>query len=65
MEPLFLSLDEVLEMHRQQIDGYGGAHGIRDAGGLQSALATLATPEASNGSDYLHPSVPSMAAAYL
>ena len=62
MDPLFLSLDEVLEMHQQQIDRYGGSPGIRDSGGLQSALAT---PQATFGGEYLHSSIPAMAAAYL
>jgi death-on-curing family protein len=62
MDPLFLSLDEVLEMHQQQIDRYGGSSGIRDSGGLQSAIAT---PQATFGGEYLHPSIPAMAAAYL
>ena len=62
MNPLFLSLDEVLEMHQQQIDRYGGSAGIRDSGGLQSALAT---PQATFDGVYLHPSIPAMAAAYL
>ena len=62
MDPLFLSLDEVLEMHQQQIDQYGGSPGIRDSGGLQSALAT---PQATFSGEYLHPSIPTMAAAYL
>ena len=35
MEPLFLSLDEVLEMHEEQIERYGGAHGLRDTAGLE------------------------------
>ena len=30
MEPLFPSLEEVLEIHRQQIERYGGASGVRD-----------------------------------
>lgn len=62
MEPLFLSLDEVVEIHGQQIDRYGGSPGIRDSGGLQSALAT---PQATFGGEYLHQSMPAMAAAYL
>ncbi len=62
MDPLFLSLDEALEMHQQQIDRYGGSPGIRDSGGLQSALAT---PQATFGGEFLHPSIPAMAAAYL
>jgi len=40
MDPLFLSLDEVLEIHDQQIELYGGSAGLRDPGGLESAVAT-------------------------
>lgn len=59
---MFLSLDEALEMHQQQIDRYDGPSGIRDSGGLQSALAT---PQATFDGEYLHRSIPAMAAAYL
>jgi death on curing protein len=62
MEPVFLSLDEVLEIHEQQIDRYGGTHGLRDAAGLESAVAT---PQATFGGEFLHASIPAMAAAYL
>ncbi len=62
MAPLFLSLDEVLEIHEQQIERYGGSHGIRDTGGLESAVAT---PQATFGGEFLHCSIPAMAAAYL
>ncbi len=34
----FLSLEEVLEIHRALIDRFGGANGIRDMGLLESAL---------------------------
>jgi death-on-curing protein len=61
-EPVFLSLDEVLEIHEQQIDRYGGSAGLRDAAGLESAVAT---PQATYGGVFLHTSVPAMAAAYL
>lgn len=61
-EPVFLSLDEVLEIHEQQIERYGGSPGIRDAAGLESAIAT---PRATFGGEYLHTSIPAMAAAYL
>jgi death-on-curing protein len=37
MEPLFLTLDEVLEIHEQQIELDGGSDGIRDVAGLESA----------------------------
>ena len=35
---LFLSLDEVLEIHRRVIETFGGAGGVRDLGLLESAL---------------------------
>ena len=62
MEPIFLTLDEVQEMHEQQIELYGGSHGVRDLGALESAVAT---PQATFGGEFLHPTIASMAAAYL
>ncbi|MEW6055354.1 MAG: type II toxin-antitoxin system death-on-curing family toxin [Bdellovibrionota bacterium] len=62
MEPIFLRLDEVLEIHRDQIEHYGGTLGIRDQGLLQSALAQ---PSVSFGGSYLHADLYEMAAAYL
>jgi death-on-curing protein len=61
MDPLFLSLDEVLEIHEQQIERYGGSSGIRDAAALESAIAT---PQVTFGGEFLHRSMPAMAAAY-
>jgi len=34
----FLTLAEVLAIHQDQIDRYGGSDGVRDAGQLESAL---------------------------
>lgn len=62
MEPLFLSLDEVLEIHERQIAMYGGSSGVRDTAGLESAIAT---PQATFGGEFLHRSIPAMAAACL
>jgi len=62
MQPLFLTLDEVLEIHSQQIARYGGADGLRDAAGLESAVAT---PQATFDGEWLHGTIPAMAAAYL
>ena len=62
MTPDFLSLAEVLEIHRDQIERYGGKAGIRDLGLLQSALAM---PAARFGGRYLHGDLFEMAAAYL
>ncbi len=38
-EPDFLSLDDVLLIHEQQLARYGGSSGIRDQGLLESAIA--------------------------
>src|SRR5579859_5456142 len=62
MDAFFLSLDEVLEIHEQQIERYGGSSGLRDVAALESAVAT---PQATFGGEFLHSSVPAMAAAYL
>ena len=61
-EPIFLSLDEALLIHADQIRSYGGSHGVRDLGLLSSALAM---PGASFGGLHLHTSLAEMAAAYL
>ncbi|HEY3247506.1 MAG TPA: type II toxin-antitoxin system death-on-curing family toxin [bacterium] len=60
--PLFLTLAEVVEIHRDQIERYGGRVGIRDAGLLESAVSM---PQAAMGGEYLHGDVFEMAAAYL
>jgi death-on-curing protein len=62
MAPRFLSLEEVLAIHRDQLARYGGADGIRDLGLLQSALAQ---PPAAFGGRFLQGDVYAMAAAYL
>jgi len=62
MEPVFLNLDEVLEIHAQQIARYGGSPGLRDPAGLESAVAS---PQATFDGEFLHRSIPAMAAAYL
>jgi len=61
-EPAFLGLDEVLALHADQIDRYGGTHGLRDLGLLESAIAA---PRATFGGGFLHGTLPEMAAAYL
>jgi death-on-curing protein len=59
---LFLTLDDILESHQNQIETYSGSHGIRDIGLLESAIAQ---PEASFGVQYLHADIFQMAAAYI
>ena len=62
MEPTFLSLHEIVAIHRDQIARYGGAEGIRDWNLLQSAVAM---PAAAMGGQFLHTDLCEMAAAYL
>ena len=62
MEPVFLGLDEVIEIHSNQIARYGGSPGIRDIELLQSAIAM---PAAGYSGEYLHADICEMAAAYL
>ncbi len=60
-EPLFLSVDEVLALHADQLHLFGGADGIRDKGALESAVAT---PAATFDGAFLHENLFHMAAAY-
>lgn len=60
--PLFLTLDEVLGIHADQVRRYGGRPGLRDLGLLRSALAM---PETTYEGEFLHPTLFEMAAAYL
>ena len=62
MSPDFLTLDDVLELHELQVDRYGGLHGVRDQGLIESAIAQ---PEATFAGEYLHGDLFEMAAAYL
>jgi death-on-curing protein len=58
----FLTLDDVLSLHADQIARYGGSPLVRDVGLLESAVAT---PSATFGGELLHPSLEEQAAAYL
>ncbi len=57
----FLTLAEVIEIHADQIQGYGGASGIRDINLLSSAVAM---PYSSFSGGFLHTDIYEMAAAY-
>lgn len=61
MEPLFLTLAEVIDIHNDQIRRYGGVDGARDLGLLESAISI---PQAGFGGRLLHTSLFEMAAAY-
>lgn len=62
MKPVFLSMEEILEIHADQITRYGGASGIRDQGLLHSAVMT---PMSGAGKKYFYKDIFEMAAAYL
>ena len=62
MNPVFLSLEDVLELHQDQINRYGGSHGIRDMGLLLSAVEM---PKATFAGEFLHEDLYAMAGAYL
>jgi death-on-curing protein len=62
LTPNFLPREDVLMIHDDQIASFGGTPGLRDEGLLDSALAQ---PEATLGQQWLHPTIPEQAAAYL
>lgn len=39
MKFVYLSLDEILRLHFQVIEDFGGSHGVRDEGRLKSVIA--------------------------
>lgn len=60
MEPNFLDLEEILELHQFQISRYGGSAEVRDLGLLLSAIAM---PKATFYGEFLHEDIYAMAAA--
>ncbi|HLX63379.1 MAG TPA: type II toxin-antitoxin system death-on-curing family toxin [Planctomycetota bacterium] len=60
--PDFLREEDVIEIHRDGIERYGGDLALRDRGLLQSAIAM---PQAMFGGQYLHANIYEMAAAYV
>jgi death on curing protein len=58
----FLSLDEILAIHHDQIERYGGSHGIRDLDLLMSALSR---PQATFAGSDLYPDLFSKASALI
>ena len=60
-EIIFLTLAEVIEIHSDQMERYGGINGIRDISLLSSAVAM---PYATFSGDFLHRGIFVMAAGY-
>ena len=59
--PIFLTVEDVLALHDDQIREFGGSHGLRDTGGLDSAVAQA---RVTFEGQYLHKGIFEMAAAY-
>ncbi len=55
----YLTLGELIELHRHVIERYGGPSGLRDLGALESAVAR---PRMTSGEQELHPSLAEKAA---
>ena len=62
MTPIFLSLADVIALHREIVDRYGGDVGVLDPGRLEAAVAQ---PAMSFSGTLLHPHLLDQAAAYL
>ena len=62
MDPLFLTLEEILAIHEDRIRKYGGSSGLRDLGLLQSAMGSVT---ATFDGAFLNETIFEMAAAYL
>ena len=56
----YLTLTEILDLHRRVIEQSGGAEGVRDLGAVESAVAQ---PQMTFGGDKLYPSIESKATA--
>ena len=62
LEPVFLSIENVLSIHTRMIKEFGGMPGVADQGLLESAVSM---PTAGFAGEFLHKSLPAVAAAYL
>ena len=62
MKIAFLSLDEVLGIHHEEVEKFGGSHGVRDLNLLDSALQR---PQSSFMGEDLYPTIFDKAAALM
>ncbi len=60
-DPDFLTVEDVLLLHEQQLARYGGGASVRDLAALDSAVAI---PRATFGGEFVHTDLFAMAAAY-
>ena len=61
LDPIFLTVEDVLLLHDQQLERFGGSAGVRDRGALDSAMAVV---QATFDGKLLHDNIFEMAAAY-
>jgi death-on-curing protein len=59
---IYLSVEQVLFLHDRLIEETGGEHGVRDLGGLESALAR---PQAAFGDTEFYPGIFAKAAVLM
>ena len=59
---LYLSVEQLLRLHRLQVDAHGGPRGIQDRGRLDAAAAR---PQMTFDGDDLYPDLPAKAAALM
>lgn len=60
--PEFLRVSEVITIHRDQIERYGGVAGLRD---VRALLSAVTMPQSGAYGEYFHRDLFEMAAAYL
>ncbi len=62
MDVRFLSIEQVFALHDRALERYKGMPGVKDLGMIES---NTAMPRATFGGEFLHPTIASMAGAYL
>ena len=59
---VYLSIEQIEELHEFQVERFGGASGLRDRGALEAAAAR---PAMTFGGEDLYPDIPAKAAAVM
>jgi death on curing protein len=59
---VYLSIEQIEELHELQVERFGGAPGLRDRGALEAAAAR---PAMTFGGEDLYPDIPAKAAALM
>ena len=62
MKTIYLSLDQVLAIHHREVEKFGGSHGVRDLGLLESAVHRS---QASFMGEDLYPGIFDKATAFM